>query len=468
VSALANKEVGNYLNSHFVCAFQKVGTFQVVNGQKQGGNVVSYFCTPKQGVLDAIPGPVDAATFLREARWVVETRKLALLDSGSDMNRYKRALRLAHAQRLPQTDKLAGINWPALPLYQESEAALTSLLKTNPAVSSLDKLDRAHLLLAAYPLVKLDQAYRPIYEEILNEKVSTRPVLTKAQSTPQNLGHSSCSVPVLAQRKPACAPDLLDPLQKPGPVRSTSAEMLANDRRQLQIQELNTARNNPPSTMIYSGKALNTLLADLVKRQADGSASSPVPLNTRVLDNVNVASEEDGQGGGNFGLLKHGGKLAWPLVWRAASLGRQTNDLRVRVAGLIEKAMAQIRSNQEVADTLAALHGKVDELRALLKKRVNDLPTPDYLTANRYLGELEDGLTVLGQGNAAAYVVGKIALDPHKIKTVQDLVQFMSKRGLKFAPSLRGEEGSYVALQRCLALADQTGQSRADLDNGEL
>src|SRR5262249_49635332 len=155
----------------------------------------------------------------------------------------------------------------------------------------LDKLDRAHLLLAAYPLVKLDQAYRPIYEEILNEKVSTRPVLTKAQSTPQNIGHSSCSAPAaLAQRKPACAPDLLDPLEKPGPVPSRSSEMLANDRRQLQVQELNTARNNPPSTMIYSGKALNTLLADLVKLRADGSASSPVPLNTRVLDNVNVAS----------------------------------------------------------------------------------------------------------------------------------------------------------------------------------
>jgi len=62
VNALANAEVGRFLNEHFVSSFQKVATFKIVGGQKQGGNVASYFCAPDGRVLHAIAGPVDAAT----------------------------------------------------------------------------------------------------------------------------------------------------------------------------------------------------------------------------------------------------------------------------------------------------------------------------------------------------------------------------------------------------------------------
>ena len=51
MNALANPEVGKYLNEYFVSSFQKVGTFRIVNGQKQGGNVASYFCAPDGRVL---------------------------------------------------------------------------------------------------------------------------------------------------------------------------------------------------------------------------------------------------------------------------------------------------------------------------------------------------------------------------------------------------------------------------------
>ena len=54
MNALANEEVGQYLNRHFVSAFQKVATFQINAGQKQGGNVAGYFCTPEGRVLHAL------------------------------------------------------------------------------------------------------------------------------------------------------------------------------------------------------------------------------------------------------------------------------------------------------------------------------------------------------------------------------------------------------------------------------
>jgi hypothetical protein len=81
VNALANAEVGKFLNEYFVSSFQKVGTFRIVNGQKQGGNVASYFCAPDGRVLHVVAGPVDAATILREAKWVVEGTKKAMTES---------------------------------------------------------------------------------------------------------------------------------------------------------------------------------------------------------------------------------------------------------------------------------------------------------------------------------------------------------------------------------------------------
>jgi len=149
----------------------------LVNGQKQGGNVVSYFCTTEGEILHAVPGPVDAATLLREARWVVETYKLALLEAHHDVRLVKQAFRLAHADRLPAAK--AKVDWKHMAFYQPSEEALGKVLGKNSGGQRLDQQGHVHLLLAYYPLVQLDQAYKVIYEKVLNEKVSTRPVEEK-------------------------------------------------------------------------------------------------------------------------------------------------------------------------------------------------------------------------------------------------------------------------------------------------
>jgi hypothetical protein len=166
--------VGTYLNQHFASAYQKVGTFTLVNGQKQGGNVASYFCTPAGEILHAVPGPVDAATLLREARWVVETYKMAQLESRGDEHLLKKAFRLAHADRLPPGT--VKVNWKQLPDYLPTEDGLTKALEKKGPTRQLDQQGQVNLLLAYYPLVKLDQAYRVIYEKVLGEKVSTKPV----------------------------------------------------------------------------------------------------------------------------------------------------------------------------------------------------------------------------------------------------------------------------------------------------
>ncbi|HJZ58979.1 MAG TPA: hypothetical protein VKE74_28810, partial [Gemmataceae bacterium] len=85
---------------HFEATHQKVGTFRVVDGVKTGGNVASYFCLADGTVIHAVAGPVDAATFLREARWAVDLRQLAITESAGDVWKYRSAVRKGHLERL--------------------------------------------------------------------------------------------------------------------------------------------------------------------------------------------------------------------------------------------------------------------------------------------------------------------------------------------------------------------------------
>lgn len=146
--ALSNPEVANYLNQHFVCSFQKVGNFRIVNGQKQGGNVASYFTLDDGKVLHVVAGPVDAGTLLREARWVVETRKLAIMTSHGNQGRYRASWGKAHADRL-----------------QAEYGVATNLKKAGAAGSSdyyavhwkghgLTAQGKVHMLLANNPLAR--------------------------------------------------------------------------------------------------------------------------------------------------------------------------------------------------------------------------------------------------------------------------------------------------------------------------
>jgi hypothetical protein len=174
VSALANPAVGRYLNRHFVSAFQKVATFQVNRGAKQGGNVAGYFCTPERRVLHAVAGPVDADTFLREARWANETFQLAQLDVAAP-GQLPTFFRKAHRDRLLQEMNVAlaesRLPRPGAVTAQE----LDRLLIQNQHLG-LGNQGKVHLVLAVGPTPRLEQLYRVVFERILGEKVSSNPV----------------------------------------------------------------------------------------------------------------------------------------------------------------------------------------------------------------------------------------------------------------------------------------------------
>ena len=156
MNALASEQVGNYLATHFVSSFQKVGTFRIDGGQKQGGNVASYFVTAQGQVLHVVAGPVDTATFLREARWAVETWKLSALEKHDEPAR-KAFFAKAHADRL---------------LHEHGEQ-----LECIPNRGRLSKEAQVHALLARTPLPRIEQIYGQVFEDILGQKVTSQPVV---------------------------------------------------------------------------------------------------------------------------------------------------------------------------------------------------------------------------------------------------------------------------------------------------
>ena len=223
MNALADPKVGKFVDENFCSAFQKVGTFRIVGKNKQGGNVATYFCAPDGRVLHAVAGPVDAATFLREAKWVIETAEKAIAKAKGNGGTFKVYMRTAHAERLraehglvtepvtfdPPTNQgdndaltyrdpsgrplapvLAPppIDGPDVKLRGKLEAS-AKMLQAAPrpmgwgwsrivrvTAGRLGNQGRVHLLLAAHSMNRIETVYGSVFEGILGERISTRPV----------------------------------------------------------------------------------------------------------------------------------------------------------------------------------------------------------------------------------------------------------------------------------------------------
>jgi hypothetical protein len=168
VNALADPRVVEYFNETFVCTYLKVGTFQIINGNKVGGNVASYFCLHDGAVVHAVPGQTNASKLIEEARWAYETRKSALTvgtilgTSDVDAKKFSERIRKAHMERYyAEVNAWHGAQQTPLPKYLPRHRSQQA---------------QAHWLLGREPLAKLDSVYPVVWTQILNEKLSGLPV----------------------------------------------------------------------------------------------------------------------------------------------------------------------------------------------------------------------------------------------------------------------------------------------------
>jgi hypothetical protein len=214
--------------------------------------------------------------------------------------------------------------------------------------------------------------------------------------------------------------------------------------------------NDPPLTEIWSGEALNSLLRNAQQMAARKVVGPNVPLDEETISKININS---GRAGVNFGIIKNEGKLTFPVALRALTPEKESKDLRDYLQNLTQDAFSKAKERGEVdGGTIRELERTVAGLEKMLLKNVGDMPFSDYSEGKRYINQLNDGIKALREPNIGDFAAGKMKL---KGNTVGDLVDYMTRNGLQFAPAVPGEENAYVALHRWLVTFNAPGANLA-------
>jgi hypothetical protein len=217
------------------------------------------------------------------------------------------------------------------------------------------------------------------------------------------------------------------------------------DRQRTIARDLDRARNFAPLTDIRSGKALNDLYQHLVVEQGKGHKGPQVPLDEETLKNINLHPKDSRA---NVGLLKEDAKLQWPLSLE----GPDYADARKRLTQLVADAVQQVKFNNPVEPgTLRDMRADLARLNETLRNNVSDMAPAQYITAQRYLNQVDDALRVLEDPKAANYFNQNWSA---KGKNVAELIKAMSEKGLMFAPAVPGDEAAYVALYNAMVAFD--------------
>lgn len=215
-------------------------------------------------------------------------------------------------------------------------------------------------------------------------------------------------------------------------------------RQQQQWRKLQSARNNPPNSEIWSGAAPNALFTALQGAEREGLHADPVPLDPEVLKYINLTT---GMSAAGAGMLKSLGNLDWPFALQVAPFV----DGQAKVDALARKAVDEVKSTGRVVPaTFIDLNAAASALDDAVSSN-QTLSPDDYIAAKGFVDDLRSSIQSLRDGNVAKYFDGALAA---KGPTVADLVRQMSDGGMTFAPATAAGQPAYSALYQALLTYD--------------
>jgi hypothetical protein len=214
----------------------------------------------------------------------------------------------------------------------------------------------------------------------------------------------------------------------------TAEEIRAKNRE----IDLRRALNDPPLSEIISGDALNILLKNIQSIQGKGSYGPTVPLEDDQLKHIQVV----GPHGGNIAVFKDD-KVKWPFALRDTPF----DEPRKQFEELSAEAMKQAATDSLTPATVRGMQAAVGRLEQTVEKNAPDMDLSQVVEARRYLSELRDGIRALQDPNVGNYASKKWSAQG---RDVREMVQYMTKEGLQFAASGRGDEAAYKALHQAM------------------
>jgi hypothetical protein len=349
--------------------------------------VAVYFCTPGGRVLHAVAGPVPPAALLKEARWVISTWGLGLLESkgGGGRSRFRSFIAEAHSARMRQGGD------PAL-------------------------ITRVQRLLAESPLPRLAAFYPIVWENLLNEKVSTLPVLEGAATAATG-----------------------DRRRRPADVNAEGQQ------ERLQDALLACASRSPKAADIRSGRALNDLLRELQALRNSRLRGPEETLHPDLIGKIGLTDTPGAETLSALALFAREGRFNWPPLL--------CQDLfapaRERFQAAAQVAVPQAARGRLSPQALAGLNRGLAHLERVLQLASGLVEKPTVLIqGSRYLRQLADEVRALNSPAAASRLAGRTS---PKARSVAELVEELSQRGLCFAPAEEGAELAYATLHRKMA-----------------
>jgi hypothetical protein len=210
------------------------------------------------------------------------------------------------------------------------------------------------------------------------------------------------------------------------------------------VRDLRTAyehaTHEPPITEVLSGQALNDLYNHIypvrqkMKLQPGDPKGPNVPIDEDMLKQVNFTGVGSG---GSIGILKDRGKLSWPLVLQSPEFDAPRKELSTLAGDAVE----QVKLNNPVgAATLRDMRADVRRMSDTLLREVGEVAPSEYVEGKRYLASLDSAIRALQDPNVGSQLNQSWA---PRVRDVGSLVDFMTQKGLKFAPATAGDEPAY-------------------------
>jgi hypothetical protein len=207
---------------------------------------------------------------------------------------------------------------------------------------------------------------------------------------------------------------------------------------------------SPMPAEIAAGKTLNAMMPMIASLSLKGAQGPVIPLNQNQLHYLNVTVGKEGP---TLGMLSDGGaKLNWPLGLQGPK--------QEKVAAQIPVLVSEARTGSVDAKLYREVTNQLSQINEDLRKQFHkeEIDGGEFLECRRFLDSLTQSVQALRSPTSQRVLDGSYAA---KGRTVPELVDYMTKNGLSFAPSNPGQEAVYQAMHEQFAAYTTSAQAAA-------
>jgi hypothetical protein len=220
-------------------------------------------------------------------------------------------------------------------------------------------------------------------------------------------------------------------------------------------QEWKFERNDQPAlaefpARVQPGEALNRLLVDIGNLRQQGREVSTAAVDVQLLNQVQFVRNRV-----TIALFKNKGELSWPFALQEPIFVKERADLtalaRQAYRQVIDKGKVEPAVLRQMHEDFVALDKRFRAATAGMQAprpaedEFNYADYVDYKKAKRFLSDFKNALNDLEAG--VHYPGDSLP----QLRTVSELVDFMIKNRMLFAPMKPGEERTYRELHKKLA-----------------